>query len=104
MSFAHPHRQVRIALAIVVLLSASVTVGVAVSPGVRFAYRQPALHVAVETTAAIIGLIAAYLVAGRFQRTRRLDNLLLAFALSVLAGTNLAFGAIPAILADSPTR
>jgi DNA-binding NarL/FixJ family response regulator/signal transduction histidine kinase len=104
MGVTDPQRQVRVAFATVVLLGASITVGVALLPSVRFAYRLPALHVAIETAAAIIGLVAAYLVAGRFQRTRRLNDLLLALALTLLAGTNLAFGTVPAAIADSPTR
>ena len=104
MGVTYPQRQVRLAFATVVLLGASITVCVALLPSVRFAYRLPALHAAIETAAAIIGLVAAYLVAGRFQRTRRLSDLLLALALTLLAGTNLAFGTVPAAIADGPTR
>jgi signal transduction histidine kinase len=77
-------------------ISATVTVLVATSPGLRFAYRQPALHVALETTSALIALVAAYLFVGRFLRRRRLDDLLLADALGIFALTNFVFGAVPA--------
>jgi signal transduction histidine kinase len=83
--------------------SAVVTLAVALWPGLHFAYRLPALHVAIETAAGVIGMVAAYLAAGRFQRRRRLDDLVLAIALMVLAGTNLAFGTLPAALGQGAT-
>jgi signal transduction histidine kinase len=97
-----PERPVRIAV-VVAAGSAVVTVAVALAPAVRFAYRLPELHVAIETAAGVIALVAAYLAAGRFQRRRRLDDLALSLALGVLAATNLVFGMSPAVLADGPT-
>ena len=97
-TLARPRRVVLAAGA----LSAAITTVIAAWPGLRFAYRQPALHVALETTSALAALVAAYLFVGRFQRRRRLDDLILAHALGMFALTNLLFGAIPATIADGP--
>jgi len=81
------------AAAAVALLLTAVVLTV---PALRFSYRAPALHVALETAEAMIGLVVAYLVAGRFKENRRLQELLLICGLAVLAGTNLLLSAIPA--------
>src|SRR5213079_577048 len=60
-----------------------------------FAYRAPSLHVALETTAAIIASAAAFLLLGRFRRTGFLEELLLSAGLSLVALSNLAFVAFP---------
>jgi signal transduction histidine kinase len=83
-------------LAAVFAASGFTTVYIALSASLRFAYRLPALHVAIETVAALISVVAAYLISGRFHRRRRLDDLILACALTVFALTNLAFGAVTA--------
>jgi signal transduction histidine kinase len=62
-----------------------------------FAYHAPALHVALETTAAIAALAAAFLLFGRFRRTGFLDELILSAGLSLLALSNFAFAAVPAV-------
>src|SRR4051812_27927261 len=64
---------------------------------VRFAYRSPALHVAVETAAALISLLAAQLMYGRFRRSDHRQDMLLTAALATFAATNLLFLAIPAM-------
>jgi signal transduction histidine kinase len=63
----------------------------------NFGYRAPALHVALETTAAIAALAAAFLLLGRFWRTGFLDELILSAGLSLLALSNFAFAALPAV-------
>ena len=80
----------------------AVTTIVALLSPLQFAYRQPALHVALETTAAGVALVAAYLVVGRLTRRRRFDDLILAQALVLFALTNLALGALPAALSPGP--
>ena len=94
----------RRALGLVTALCAAITAAVALWPGLHVAYRLPELHVALETAEAIIASVAVYLVAGRFARRRRLDDLLLAYALGVFALTNLAFGTVAAALVVGPTR
>ena len=70
----------------------------------RFALFRPSLNVAVETTAALAGLLAAYLVFFRFRRSCALDDLLLACGLAVLSFGNLVYGAAPAALDHYPDR
>ena len=86
-----------IAVAAIVL-----TVLVSVTSAVHFAYRSPSLHVAVETAAALISLLAAQLVYGRFRRSRDRRDLLLMAALAVYASSNLLFSALPAMASAAP--
>jgi signal transduction histidine kinase len=92
-----PSRETR-SLAGIVFSSAAATLIVAMSPGLHLAYRLAAFHVAFETAASVVALIAAYLLVGRFQRRRRLDDLLLKHALILFGLTNAAFGVIPAVV------
>lgn len=64
-------------------------------PYLRFAYRAPALHVSLETANAVIAVLVAYLVYGRFRESRRLQELLLVLALCTVAVANLALTALP---------
>lgn len=75
----------------------ALTLLVSVTSVVSFAYRSPSLHVAVETAAALISLLAAQLTYGRFRRSLDRRDLLLMSALVLLAGSNLLFSAVPAI-------
>ncbi|MGY1914490.1 sensor histidine kinase [Blastococcus sp. SYSU DS0973] len=85
----------------VVIAGTTATLAVVSLPFVRFAYRAPALHVSLETANAVIALVVAYLVYGRFTRTRRLQELLLVLALCTVAVANLVLTALPsALLAD----
>jgi hypothetical protein len=84
--------------------SAVATAAVATTARVDFGYERPALHVALETAAALIALVAAYLVLGRFRRRARLDDLLLFVALGTLAVSNLFFAALPAASTTEPSR
>jgi signal transduction histidine kinase len=83
--------------------AAAFTAAMVLVPDARFAYRNPSLHVAVETTASVSALLAAQLVHGRYSRSLELRDLLLASALFVLAVTNLCFSLIPAIAGAGPT-
>jgi signal transduction histidine kinase len=53
-----------------------------------------------ETAAALIALLAAHLVTGRFRRSASLSDLVLACALFLLGLSNLVFAALPAALAS----
>ena len=79
-------------------LCIALTIAAAFSPGIKFAYHEPHLHASIETTAALVASLAAFLVGGRFSRSGRLDDLLLLCALAILAFTNLVMGAIPAAI------
>ena len=74
---------------VVTLLATAATVAVLAVPPLRFAYEAPSLRAALETASAMIALVAAYLVFGRFLRSRRLHSLLLAFGLGALAVSTL---------------
>jgi signal transduction histidine kinase len=76
------------------------TLVVSVLPTISFAYRSIPGHVAIETTATIVGAFAAALFVGRTRRSRTLTNLLLATALGLLAGANGAFSLLPALTSD----
>jgi signal transduction histidine kinase len=80
------------------LFGAAATLFVLAMPSVRLAYESPSLHVAFETAAASIALLAAYLVLGQFRHDRRLDSLLLACGLGMVGCVNLLLGALPAAL------
>lgn len=76
--------------------SAGATLAFVLVASLNFAYHAPALHVALETTAAITASTAAFLLLGRFWRTGYLDELILSAGLSLLAIANFAFAALPA--------
>lgn len=82
-------------VAVLTAVSAAVTLLVTFGPSVQFGYHAAAPHVALETTAALVGLFAAFLLFGRLRGTPALDDLLLACGLGVLAVSNLAFRALP---------
>jgi signal transduction histidine kinase len=77
--------------------SAGATVALVLVASLNFAYRAPALHVALETTAALAASAAAFLLLGRFWRTGLLDELILSAGFSLLALWNFAFATLPAV-------
>jgi len=89
-------------LAGVVVGAVAFTLIVSVTSVVSFAYRSPSLHVAVETAAALISLLAAQLIYGRFRHSLDRRDLLLTAALVLFAGSNLLFSAVPAIADAGP--
>jgi signal transduction histidine kinase len=94
--------RVRVSIAVTAAVALLFTVLVSVSSAVSFAYRNPPLHVAVETAAALISLVAAQLVWGRFRQSFQLRDLLLVASLGMFAAANLLFSAVPAIVDDHP--
>jgi signal transduction histidine kinase len=93
----------RMALA-TALVAAGLTAVVTFVPSVRFAYRSPTAHVALETAAGLMAALAAYLVLARFGRRRRRTELLLTAALLALAASNLLFAVLPQIEAGMESR
>ena len=77
------------------------TLVIVVVPAFRFAYRAPALHVALETAEAVVAFVVAYLVGGRYRQNRRVQELLLTCGLVVLATANLLLSALPAAVSLS---
>ncbi len=76
-------------------ISAGVTLMAALDPKLDFADRLPAPHVALDTAAPLIALLAAFLVFGRFLRRGRQTELALTFSLGTLALSDLAFVTVP---------
>ena len=65
------------------------------------AYQNRALHVAKETAAAAVLLFVAAVLFGRFRRSGRLLDLLALAGVVVLAGKNLVFSVLAAILTET---
>jgi signal transduction histidine kinase len=84
-------------IAVAVLLA---TVMIAVLGGLRFAYVSTDLHVMIATAVALIGILAAGLVAARFLRSHQLQDLALTLALVVLSASNLFLSAIPSAFGE----
>jgi signal transduction histidine kinase len=94
-----PERRLAVALA---AAAAIATVVVVFAPGIHFAYRSPAGHAALETAAALIGFLTAYLLLARFRLGGIGPDLWLACALAILGGSTLCFAVVPAVLGKPP--
>jgi signal transduction histidine kinase len=88
----------------IAVAAALMTLLVSLLPTVSFAYRSRPGHVAIETAATLIGLLAALLVAGRFRRSGELADLLLTGALLLLGSTNLVFSALVSLTTAEPGK
>jgi len=80
-----------------VAISGAATLTAALVPKLDFADRLPAPHVAVETAASLIALLAAFLGFRRFLRRGRLTELALTCSLAALALSELAFVTVPVL-------
>jgi hypothetical protein len=78
--------------------SAAITTTFALVPSLPLGFRAPALHVALETAAALIAFLAAFLVLGRLRREGRVPDLLLTCGLAILALSNFGFRTVPAVV------
>lgn len=76
-------------------VSAAATVLLGLTP-VSVGLSSPVGHVVIETAAAVVSLLVAFIVLGRFLQTGRLSELVLASALTLLGVSNLVFSAGPA--------
>jgi signal transduction histidine kinase len=92
----------RRAVALAAAFGASATLLIGVLPFASFAYRSPALHTAIETSATFTALLAGLLVLGRFFRQPELAGLVLAGGLLLLGLTNLSYSLIPALVSPTP--
>ncbi len=84
--------------------SAGATIAIALVARLDFEYHAPGLHVALETTAALTAAAAAFLFLGRYWRTGFLDELILSAGLLLLALSNFAFAALPAVFSLQSNR
>ncbi|MFP5298397.1 MAG: histidine kinase [Actinomycetota bacterium] len=83
----------------------AVTAAVWLIPDLRFAYQAPDLHLVLETGEGLIALLAAWLMIGRFERDRRLSQILLVTALTMLGLANLVLSVGPPLFGfDSSGR
>jgi len=73
------------------------TLGVSLVAPLRMAYPAPSLHVALETGTALIGLVATAIVVRGWNEGPRLDRLVIAAGLAVIALTSAALAAMVAI-------
>ena len=67
-------------------------------PFLHLAYEAPVLHVVLETAEAMIALLVAYLLYGRYLRRGRARTLLVTYALVLVAVANLLLTALPGAL------
>jgi signal transduction histidine kinase len=90
-----------VSIAVAAAVAALLTLLVSVSSAISFAYRNAELHVATETLAAVVSVVAAQLAYGRFRQNLELRDLLLTASLGSFAVANLLFSAVPAV-AEAP--
>ena len=67
-------------------------------PFLHLAYEAPVLHVVLETAEAMVALLVAYLLYGRYLRRGRARTLLVTYALVLVAVANLLLTALPEAL------
>jgi signal transduction histidine kinase len=96
-----PARGLSPVVALVFAAAGGFTLLVVFVSGFDVAYRAPEMHVAIETVAAVVGSVAAYLALGRYRMSAHLGDLLLCLSLLVLAVGSLLFSVIPAAMAGS---
>jgi signal transduction histidine kinase len=89
-----PVARVRAPFVAVTAVSATITVAVALIPGLDYTYHREALHVALESGGSLVAILAAFLVFGRLRLDARLDEALLLCGLCLLVGTNFAYGVV----------
>ena len=75
--------------------------GLVAATVVRFAYANASLHVIVETAAALIGGLVAYLCVGRYRHSRHPGDLLVGAGLGLLTLANVALVVVPVIPAGA---
>ena len=80
------------------------TVAVPLAAPLRFVYPAPSLHVALETGTALIGLLATAIVVRGWRDGPRLDRLIIAAGLAVIAVTSAVLATMVAISPGSGPR
>ena len=95
-------RGMHAAVIVTAIVLVVVTVALALAPQLHVGYPQEAADLALDTAASVIGLLACFLVFGRLRRRTRLNELLLAGALAVLALSNLFLCTVPVVAGWAP--
>jgi signal transduction histidine kinase len=95
-------RGMHAAVIVTAIVLVVVTAALALAPQLQLGYPQEAADLALDTAASVIGLLACFLVFGRLRRRTRLNELLLAGALAVLALSNLFLCTVPVVAGWAP--
>ena len=95
-------RGMHAAVIVTAIVLVVVTAALALAPQLHLGYPQEAADLALDTAASVIGLLACFLVFGRLRRRTRLNELLLAGALAVLALANLFLCTVPVVAGWAP--
>jgi signal transduction histidine kinase len=85
-------------------LAGAVTATMILVPAVKFAYRSESSHIMLETATAMIAVIAAVLVYGRFRHSGSMSDLLLLIALCFFSAPKFIVPYVAGAVAASPTR
>lgn len=89
-----PPRSARLAMPVALVVVVVLTATVAGLRSLSYAYEAPGLQVVLNTADAVIALVVAYLVHGRYRQHGRVRDLLLASGLVVIAVANLPVTAL----------
>jgi signal transduction histidine kinase len=90
------------AVIVTAIVLVAVTAALALAPQSHHGYPEEAVDLALDTAASVVGLLAYLLVFGRLRRRTRLNEVLLACALAVLALSNLFLCTVPVIAGWAP--
>ena len=86
--------------AVVAIVGLLVTTAVLAVPALRFAYRSTVGHLVLETAVTLVGGLVALLLYGRYRRSGSLADVLLVYAMSLLALTALVFVTLPGLVGE----
>jgi signal transduction histidine kinase len=92
----------RAAVIVTAIVLVAVTAALALAPQSHLGYPRETVDLALDTAASVIGLLAYFLVFGRLRHRTRLNELLLAAALAVLALSNLLLCTVPVVAGWAP--
>ena len=95
-------RKVRVVAAMIAVVLVAATASVALAPRLHPGYQRQADDLTVETALSIIGLLAYFLVFGWLRRRARLNDLMLACAIAVLALSSLFLVTVPTVAGWAP--
>ena len=95
-------QEMRASDVVTAIVLVTVTAAVVLAPQVHPGYRRQAEDLTMETALSVIGLLAYLLVFARLRRRTRLNELMLACAIAVLALSNLFLVTLPTVAGWAP--
>ena len=95
-------QEMRASDVVTAIVLVTVTAAVVLAPQFHPGYRRQAEDLTMETALSVIGLLAYLLVFGRLRRRTRLNELMLACAIAVLALSNLFLVTVPTVAGWAP--